>query len=63
MCKCVNVQVGECANWEMCKCTLTNIEDVEAVENLIRIHGFFEYVDEPDNLCEFLKEIKNENFK
>lgn len=21
MCKCVNVQIGECANWEMCKCT------------------------------------------
>ena len=51
------------AVWEMCKCTLTNIEDEEAIQNLIRIHGFFEYVDEPDNLLEWLKDIKSENFR
>ena len=46
------------AVWEMCKCTLTNIEDSEALETLIRIHGFFEHVDEPDHLLKMLDEIK-----
>lgn len=49
--------------WEMCKCTLTNIEDEEAVNNLIRIHDFFEDVDQPDDLLDWLHDIKVENHR
>ena len=51
------------AVWEMCKCTLTNIEDSEAMDHLIRVHGFFEHIDEPDNLSNWLQDIKTENYR
>ena len=49
--------------WEMCKCTLVNIEDEEALNYLINTHGFFEYVDQPSNLSQWLKDIKQENYR
>lgn len=49
--------------WELCKCTLTNIEDEDAVFSLIEKHWLFEHFSEPDNICEILQEIKKENLR